>query len=126
VPGAVADLTAGGSHVSVDAVGSEETCADAVHSLRRRGRHLQIGLLPPVGGHPRVPMDRVIGWELDLLGSHGMAAADYPGMLRLIEQGSLQPQRLVQRTVTLEDAAALLPRFDQVTVAGITIIDPTR
>jgi alcohol dehydrogenase len=126
VPAAVAELTDGGSHVSVDAVGSEQTCADAVLSLRRRGRHVQVGLLPPVDGHPRVPMARVIAWELDLLGSHGMAAADYPGMMRLIQQGRLQPQRLVERTIGLEEAAALLPGFDAATVAGITVIDPKR
>ncbi|WP_245674300.1 alcohol dehydrogenase catalytic domain-containing protein [Actinoplanes rectilineatus] len=90
---AIPELTGGGGHVSVDAVGSEQTCAAAIHSLRRRGRHVQVGLLPPVGGHPRVPMDRVIGWELDVLGSHGMAAADYPEMLALIGQGRLEPQR---------------------------------
>lgn len=122
----VAALTGGGSHVAVDAVGSEQTCADAIHSLRRRGRHVQIGLLPPVDGHPRVPMAKVIGWELDLLGSHGMAAVDYPGMLALIESGALQPQRLVERTIGLEEAATLLPVFDQATVAGMTIIDPAR
>ncbi|CAM3910837.1 zinc-dependent alcohol dehydrogenase family protein [Janibacter anophelis] len=122
----VADLTGGGSHVSVDAVGSEQTCADAILSLRRRGRHVQVGLLPPVDGHPRVPMARVIGWELDLLGSHGMAAVDYPGMLALIESGALQPQRLIERTIGLEEAAALLPGFDSATVAGMTIVDPTR
>jgi D-arabinose 1-dehydrogenase-like Zn-dependent alcohol dehydrogenase len=60
----------------VDAVGSEQTCADAILSLRRRGRHIQVGLLPRVSGDPRLPMARVIGWELDVLGSHGMAAAD--------------------------------------------------
>lgn len=126
LPAAVADLTGGGSHVAVDAVGSEQTCADAIHSLRRRGRHVQVGLLPPVDGHPRVPMDRVIAWELDVLGSHGMAAADYPDMLALIEQGLLQPQRLVERTVGLDEAAALLPGFDRATVAGMTIVDPAR
>jgi D-arabinose 1-dehydrogenase-like Zn-dependent alcohol dehydrogenase len=124
VPAAVLDLTGGGSHVAVDAVGSEQTCADAVLSLRRRGRHVQVGLLPPVGGRPRVPMDRVIAWELDLLGSHGMAATDYPAMLALIERGALQPQRLVERTIGLEEAAALLPGFDRATVAGMTIVDP--
>lgn len=123
---AVAGLTGGGSHVAVDAVGSEQTCADAIHSLRRRGRHVQIGLLPPIDGHPRVPMARVIGWELDLLGSHGMAAVDYPGMLALIESGALRPQRLVERTIGLEEAAALLPGFDRASVAGMTIIDPAR
>ncbi|WIM94737.1 alcohol dehydrogenase catalytic domain-containing protein [Actinoplanes oblitus] len=126
VPGAVAEITGGGSHVTVDAVGNERACADAILSLRRRGRHVQIGLLPPVGGHPRLPMSRVIGWELDVLGSHGMAAADYPAMMRLIEQGVLQPQRLIERTVGLAEAAALLPGFDQATVAGMTMIDPSR
>lgn len=126
IPAAVAELTGGGSHVAVDAVGSEQTCADAILSLRRRGRHVQVGLLPPVAGHPRVPMARVIGWELDLLGSHGMAAVDYPGMMALIEQGSLQPQRLIERTIGLDEAAAILPGFDRATVAGITVVDPTR
>jgi alcohol dehydrogenase len=126
VPAAVVDLTDGGSHVAVDAVGSEQTCADAILGLRRRGRHVQVGLLPPLDGHPRVPMSRVIGWEIDLLGSHGMAAADYPAMVALIEQGALEPQRLVERTIGLDEAAALLPVFDRATVAGMTMIDPTR
>lgn len=123
VPEAVHELT-GGCHVAVDAVGSEGTCADAILSLRRRGRHVQIGLLPPVEGHPRVPMARAISWELDLLGSHGMAAADYPGMLRLIESGALRPQDLVERVIDLPAAAAALPGFDQAAVAGMTLIDP--
>lgn len=126
IPAAVAEITSGGSHVAIDAVGSEQTCADALLSLRRRGRHVQIGLLPPVEGHPRVPMARVIGWELDLMGSHGMAAADYPGVIALIERGSLRPQRLIERTIGLEEAAALLPAFDRATVAGMTMIDPAR
>ncbi len=125
VPAAVADLVPGGTHVAVDAVGSEQTCADAILSLRRRGRLAQIGLLPPIEGHPRLPMARVIGWELDLLGSHGMAAADYPELMALVETGVLRPQRLVERTIGLEGAADLLPAFDRATVAGMTMIDPT-
>jgi len=126
IPGSVLELTAGGSHVAIDAVGSEQTCADSILSLRRRGRHVQVGLLPPVGGHPRVPMARVIGWELDLLGSHGMAAADYPGMLALIERGELLPQALIERVISLDEAAALLPTFDTAAPAGMTMIDPRR
>lgn len=122
----LADLTDGGSHVAVDAVGSEPTCSLAIHSLRRRGRHVQVGLLPAIEGHPQVPMERVIGWELDVLGSHGMAAVDYPEMMDLMERDRLQPQRLIERTIRLEEAAALLPRFDQAVVAGMTIIDPSR
>jgi D-arabinose 1-dehydrogenase-like Zn-dependent alcohol dehydrogenase len=126
VAAAVHELTSGGVHVSVDAVGSEQTCADGIHSLRRRGRHVQIGLLPPVEGHPRVPMARVIAWELDVLGSHGMAAADYPGMLALIESGALDPERLIERVIDLDEAARMLPGLDRATPAGMTMIDPQR
>ncbi len=119
-------LTDGGAHVAVDAVGTQATCAAAIHTLRRRGRHVQIGLLPAVDGHPRVPMDRVIGWELDVLGSHGMAAADYPALLTLVSSGVLAPQRLVERVVTLADAVPLLPAMADAAPAGITIVDPTR
>lgn len=125
IPAQVHAIT-GGSHVSVDAVGSEQTCADALLSLRRHGRHVQVGLLPPVDGHPRVPMARVIAWELQVLGSHGMAAADYPGMLALIASGALEPQRLIERVVGLDEAAELLPRMDSANVAGMTMVDPTR
>ena len=123
VPEAV-HAVCGGSHVAVDAVGSEQTCEDSILSLRRRGRHVQVGLLPPVSGHPRLPMSRVIAWELDLLGSHGMAAADYPGMLAMIERGDLRPQALVERVIGLEEAAQLLPVFDSASPMGMTLIDP--
>lgn len=126
VASAVCELTGGGSHVSLDAVGSEQTCADAVLSLRRRGRHVQVGLLPPVDGEPRVPMGRVIGWELDVLGSHGMAAADYPEMLALVASGVLRPQDLVERVVGLDEAARLLPGLRDAPRAGMTVVDPRR
>lgn len=124
VAAAVHEITDGGSHVSVDAVGSEQTCADAILSLRRRGRHVQIGLLPTASGRSAAPLARVIAWELDLLGSHGMAAADYPGMLALIDEGRLRPQELIHRVVGLSEATLLLPRLDESETAGMTMIDP--
>jgi len=123
-PETVAALTSGGAHVSVDAVGSAETAAASVLSLRRRGRHVQIGLL--AGGMPVLPLDRAIAWELDLLGSHGMAAADYPGMLALVASGALRPELLVTRTVGLAEAARLLPLAESAPSTGITVLDPTR
>ncbi|TPG34741.1 alcohol dehydrogenase [Mycobacterium hodleri] len=120
----VHDLTGGGSHVAVDAVGTPGTCADAIHSLRRRGRHVQVGLLPGVDGHPAVPMDRVIAWEIDVLGSHGMASVDYPDMLRAVEAGALRPQDLVERVVGLAEGARLLPSLDTSAPVGVTLVDP--
>lgn len=122
----VHEITGGGADVAIDAVGSPTACADAIHSLRRQGRHVQVGLLPNVTGHPAVPMDRVIAWELDVLGSHGMAAVDYPGMLALIEAGTLRPQALVERVVGLAEGAALLPSVGEASPVGVTLIDPRR
>jgi len=126
IPARVHEITGGGSHVAIDAIGSEQACTDSIMSLRRRGRHVQVGLLPPVTGHPRLPMARVIAWELDLLGSHGMAAADYPAMLALIRDGDLRPQQLIERVVSLDEAADLLPRLDHARPSGMTMIDPQR
>ncbi|TFV60233.1 alcohol dehydrogenase [Mycobacterium sp. PS03-16] len=120
----VHELTGGGSHVSVDAVGSPAALTDAIHSLRRQGRHVQIGLLPNVAGHPAVPMDRVIAWELDVLGSHGMSAPDYPAMLAMIEAGTLRPQEMVERIVGLAEGARLLPLVGTAAPVGVTLIDP--
>jgi len=122
----VHELTDGGAHVAIDAVGSESAAATAIRSLGRRGRHVQIGLLPSLEGHPRLPMDRVIAWELDVLGSHGMSAADYPQMLGLVAEGALDPSRIVERVVTLEEAATLLPAMDTAAPVGMTVIDPRR
>lgn len=126
VPGRIHALTGGGSHVSMDAVGAEQTCADAILSLRRRGRHVQVGLLPTATGLSPVPMARAIAWELDVLGSHGMAAADYPAMMALIDSGALRPQDLIDSVVSLEEAARLLPVMDAASPAGMTMIDPHR
>jgi alcohol dehydrogenase len=119
----VISITDGGAHVALDAVGSASTSTDALLSLRRRGRHVQIGLLS-AEELPRLPLDRVIGWELDLLGSHGMAAADYAAMLTLVADGTLRPQDLVGGAVTLAEGATLLPLTATAPTTGITVIHP--
>jgi alcohol dehydrogenase len=108
VPAAVAELTGGGAHLSLDALGAAVTCENSVLCLRPRGRHVQVGLLPPELGRPDVPMERVIARELQVLGSHGMAAHAYPELLGLITAGRLDPRRLVTRELALDDAGAAL------------------
>ncbi|TRW80321.1 zinc-binding dehydrogenase [Mycolicibacterium sp. 018/SC-01/001] len=125
IAAAIHEITGGGSDLGVDAVGHQSACELSILSLRRHGRHVQVGLLPPVDGHPRVPMDRVIAWEISVLGSHGMAAVDYPPMMAMIERGDLRPHDLIQRTITLEEAARALPAMDSASPAGITLIDPS-
>lgn len=83
VPGAIHELTAGGVHVSADAFGSAVTCRNSILSLRRRGRHVQIGLLPGDQAGPALPVGKVIAHELEIFGSHGMQAHAYPELLDL-------------------------------------------
>jgi alcohol dehydrogenase len=124
----IQDITGGGAEVAVDALGSQLTSSQSILCLGRLGRHLQLGLLPSPDGLTPEPMARVIAYELDLLGSHGMAAADYPQMLAMLEIGLLRPELLVERIVGLNEGKELLRVMGAssgATMGGITIIDPT-
>jgi alcohol dehydrogenase len=115
----------GGVDVAVDALGSQQTASASVLSLSRRGRHLQLGLLLTDNGLTAMPMARAIAWELDLLGSHGMAARDYPEMLALVASGILNPSLLVKREVGLAEGAIALAELDHQPFGGITVIKPS-
>ncbi|MEU1267028.1 zinc-dependent alcohol dehydrogenase family protein [Streptomyces sp. NPDC005799] len=121
---AIRDLTGGGAHLSLDALGSPVTCAASVNGLRRRGRHVQVGLLPSPDGTTPVPMARAIALELELLGSHGMAAHTYPPMLELVRAGVLRPDLLVTSTITLDATPAALTAMGRAPAAGVTVIEP--
>jgi alcohol dehydrogenase len=117
----VRELTDGGAHASLDAAGSEAACAASIAGLRKRGRHVQVGLLPEP---PRVAMDLVIARELELLGSHGMAAHAYPEMLGLVQAGRLGPGNLVSSRIALEEAPQALVAMTGTSPVGITVIRP--
>lgn len=110
---AVRSITAGGAHCTIDAFGSGVTASAAVRSLRRRGRHVQVGLMFGDDRHAPVPWELVLAHELRILGAHGMAARDYPQMLDLIASGRLQPRRLLGSVITLEQAGHALMAMDE-------------
>jgi alcohol dehydrogenase len=119
----VRDITGGGAHVSIDALGSPVTCFNSIACLRKRGRHVQVGLMPPAQGEAVIPMDRVVANELELVGSHGMQAHRYPQMLELIEKGLLQPQRLLGNTISLDEVPAQLVKMNAFDRTGVTVVD---
>jgi alcohol dehydrogenase len=119
---AISDHT-GGAHVSMDALGSAVTCAASVRSLRRRGRHVQVGLLLAGERSVAVPMDRVISYELALLGVHGMAVRHYGDLLRAVAAGTLAPGRLVGSRIALDEAGAELAAMGDFAQHGVTVID---
>ncbi len=121
---AIKQITNGGAHMSMDALGHPTTCFNSISCLRRRGRHVQVGLM--LGEHARaaVPMSKVIAYELEILGSHGMQAFRYGAMMEMIGTGKLKPELLIGRTMSLEEAPAALMAMD--TFAGIGIGVVTR
>lgn len=123
IPEAIREISDGGVHVSVDALGSQETCFNSIANLRKRGRHIQVGLMTGDHQHPKIPMDHVIAHELEILGSHGMQAYAYEPMLAMIVTGKLQPQKLVGKRISLAEAPAELAAMDSFPGTGITVID---
>ena len=119
----IVEATGGGAHLSIDALGSAEILRNSVGSLRRRGRHVQVGLLVGAESTSPVLMSRVVAWELEVLGSHGMQAAHFPALFDLILAGELDPAALITRRVSLDEAAVDLPRLDANQGSGIAVID---
>jgi alcohol dehydrogenase len=120
----VHEITGGGAHVSLDALGSAVTCRNSIRSLRKRGRHVQVGLLLEDEREVAIPMDRVIAYELELRGVHGMAVGRYDALLRLVESGAVEPGRLIGRTISLDEAGAELAAMGSFAQRGVTVIEP--
>ena len=116
------DITQGGAHVSIDALGSRETCRNSIGSLRKRGRHVQIGLMVAENAEALIPMNQVMSKELEIYGSHGMQAHRYGSLLAMIHSGKLQPRKLVRNTVALEEAVLALPAMGDFASTGVTVI----
>ncbi|WP_282607415.1 zinc-dependent alcohol dehydrogenase family protein [Pelagibius sp. Alg239-R121] len=122
VPEAVRDIAAGGAHVSIDALGSPETCINSILSLRRQGRHVQVGLLLGGENNPPIPMDRVIAHELEIVGSHAMAGHTFANMMSMVTSGRVDPSKLITRSVDLTEGAKILEQMGNFTETGVTMI----
>lgn len=119
---AIREITKGGAHVSLDALGHPVTMTNSILCLRPRGKHIQVGLM--LGDHaaPSVPMPKIVGQEIELLGSHGMPAHRYGAMLDMVESGKLNPARLVGDKISLEQAPDALMNMDKFQSVGVTVI----
>ena len=119
---AVKDVTGGGAHLSLDALGHPQTCFNSVLSLRKRGKHIQVGLLVAGQSTPRLPMDIVVANELEIIGSHGIQTHRYPEMMEMIKSGKLTPEKLIGKEVNLEQSIDALVKMDSFETTGITIV----
>jgi alcohol dehydrogenase len=119
----VIEVTQGGAHVSIDALGSPDTCFNSIANLRKRGVHVQVGLMVGDYQHPAIPMNKVVANELEILGSHGMQAHRYPEMLEMIHSGRLSPEKLVVKMISLEESLVELVQMDNFEGTGVTVIN---
>jgi alcohol dehydrogenase len=71
----------------------------------------------------KIPMGLVIGRELEILGSHGMQAHKYPEMFEMIRDGRLAPEKLIGKTISLEESLDELLNMNNFSGTGVTVID---
>ncbi len=119
----IREMSQGGVHLSIDALGSPETCFNSIANLRKHGRHVQVGLMLADHSHPAIPMDKVIANELEILGSHGMQAYKYTALLAMIQSGKLSPEKLIRKRIRLEESLTELTNMDRFSGIGVTVID---
>lgn len=123
VPNTIRQITGRGADVSIDALGSRTTAANSILSLRKRGRHVQVGLLAGSEANPPLPMGPVIAGELEIVGSHGLAARQYPALLDLVTSGRVDARKLVERTISIDQAPEVLESLDTSPATGVVVID---
>jgi alcohol dehydrogenase len=119
---AIRDLTRGGAHVAIEALGLPQTVNTGIECLRPLGRHVQIGM--PTGQHARmeVNMNQVYMKSLSLYGTRGMPSWRYPSLLTLIETGQVDLSPLIARRVALSGLSEELRAFRGPTPPGVAVI----
>lgn len=124
VGSAVRDLTGGGADVAIEGLGITTTFHNSLRSLRKLGRHVQIGM--PVGEHanPPVPLlETVYSRQIQIMGTRGIAASRFPALLAMVESGRIDPARLIARTISLSEAGHALAELERFASPGVTVID---
>jgi len=120
----IRELTGGGAHVSIDALGVKATCTNSVMCTRKRGRHIQVGLTSGAEqGQIALPIDIIVLKEVRIIGSLGMQAPNFGRMLQMVENGKLNPGKLVHKKIKLEEASGVLESMDKYGTIGVTVIN---
>ncbi len=120
----VREITGGGAHVSIDALGITETFHNSIAGLRKMGRHVQIGM--PLGRHaePSLPLlELVYARQISIMGTRGIAASRFPALFDLIGTGKIDPARLVTRRIGLAETGAVIEGMNGYSGHGIVVID---
>ena len=118
----IRELTGGGAHVSVEALGIAATTNASIECLRPLGRHVQVGM--PVGHTARmeINMNAVYMGNLAVYGTRGMPSWRYPSLLSLIEAGRIDMSPMIAREIALSQTGGELAAFNGPTPPGVAVI----
>lgn len=120
---AVLEITKGGAHVSLDALGIAQTCVNAIRSLRKSGRHLQIGMMSSKDGAGiSVPINDMIVKEISFITSFGMPAYRFNSLLPLVINGKLTPGKMVTREVSLSEVNGIFEDMSSFKTTGTFVV----
>jgi Zn-dependent alcohol dehydrogenase len=100
---AVRKLTGGGADIAFEAIGFPETQEQAFACLRTGGRFVVVGF---ASDPMRLDSGRTMYREMEIVGSLGCRAVDYPRVLELIRQGKIKLLELVTARYPLDQINA--------------------
>jgi len=118
----VREISHGGANLSMDALGSPDTCHNSIACLAKKGKHIQVGILAS-DSLISVSTAELIAKEIELIGSHGMPIADYDFIFDLMQLNKIDPSQLIDRTISLEDLPQEMFKMESYSNAGMVIID---
>jgi len=117
-------ITDGGADVSMDALGIEATCRNAIKSLGKTGQHVQVGLTTKeAGGDLPLPTDEMVTSEIDFYGALGMPPERYDEIFRLVAMGKLDPAAVVTDRIGLDEVSGVLDDMTDYGTVGIPVVD---
>lgn len=122
VAAAIHDITGGGAHVSIEALGIAATTNASIDCLRVLGRHVQVGMPAGASGTMQINMRGIYSKQLAFFGTRGMPAWKYPTLLDMIARGQVDIRPMVAREVTLSGASAELAAMRGPTAPGTAVI----
>lgn len=97
---AVRKATEGGADVAFEAIGIPQTQEQALASIRTGGRFVVVGFSAE---SMKLDSGRTMYRELEIIGSLGCRAVDYPRVLSLVEHGKIKLKELVTAQYPLEE-----------------------
>ena len=123
IAGANRDLTAGGTHASVDDPGSTITCCNSINSPRKQERYARIELMIEEDSHAAIPIGAVVRNELEVVGSFCAPPHFRPHLVMMTEPERLRSERTITHRIPLDEVSEYLPGMSHDRDPDIAIVN---